>query len=196
MSTTLEALELRVQALEAAAASEVDANSLTAKTTPASTDSMLLFGTSSNEGAMITASNYKNYVLSEWASQTYPNQVGGSAAATVPAQLATLNSKIAPTVISYTINSDVIGEHHLNLRRVGNVLFVGGYFKTKGAAVDNNTILFTLDGDNLNATFYCFVYGYDNTIKGKVEPSGNTLRASGTIQSYSGYMYFDGWLWY
>ena len=63
---------------------EVNAKDLTTKTTPASTDSMLLFGTTSNEGA----------------TKTFANQVGGSSAATLLAQLSTLNSNLSPLVIS------------------------------------------------------------------------------------------------
>lgn len=75
---------------------EVNAKDLTTKTTPDSTDSMLLFGTSTNEGAKITVDNFANYTLAKLASYTYPNQVGGSSAATILAQLATLNSKTVP----------------------------------------------------------------------------------------------------
>lgn len=60
MSTTLDALEARVAALEAAA--EVDANSLTAKTTPASTDDLLLFGNTDNAGSKITFPNFAKSV--------------------------------------------------------------------------------------------------------------------------------------
>lgn len=75
---------------------EVNAKDLTTKTAPASTDSMLLFGTTTNEGAKITVDNFANYTLAKLASYTYPNQVGGSSAATILAQLATLNSNKVP----------------------------------------------------------------------------------------------------
>lgn len=75
---------------------EVNAKDLTTKTAPASTDSMLLFGTSTNEGAKITVDNLANNILERLATKTFPNQVGGSSAATILAQLATLNSNIAP----------------------------------------------------------------------------------------------------
>lgn len=75
---------------------EVNAKDLTTKTAPASTDSMLLFGTSTNEGAKITVDNLANNILERIATKTFPNQVGGSSAATILAQLATLNSKTVP----------------------------------------------------------------------------------------------------
>lgn len=71
---------------------EINAKDLTAKTSPASTDSMLLFGTTSNEGAKITVDNLADDILGRLATKTFPNQVGGSSAATILAQLATLNS--------------------------------------------------------------------------------------------------------
>ena len=76
---------------------EINAKDLTAKTSPASTDSMLLFGTTSNEGAKITVDNLADDILGRLATKTFPNQVGGSSAATILAQLATLNSNIGKT---------------------------------------------------------------------------------------------------
>lgn len=73
---------------------EINAKDLTAKTSPASTDSMLLFGTTSNEGAKITVDNLADNILSRLTTKTFANQVGGSSAATILAQLATLNSNI------------------------------------------------------------------------------------------------------
>ena len=78
---------------------EVNAKDLTAKTSPATTDSMLLFGTTSNEGAKITVDNMKDWVLSGLSTKTFPNQVGGSSAATLLAQLSTLNSKTVPHML-------------------------------------------------------------------------------------------------
>lgn len=75
---------------------EINAKDLTAKTSPETTDSMLLFGTTSNEGAKITVDNMKDWVLSGLSTKTFPNQVGGSSAATILAQLSTLNSKTVP----------------------------------------------------------------------------------------------------
>lgn len=74
---------------------EINAKDLTAKTSPASTDSMLLFGTTSNEGAKITVDNLADNILSRLTTKTFTNQVGGSSAATILAQLATLNSNIS-----------------------------------------------------------------------------------------------------
>ena len=75
---------------------EVNAKDLTTKTAPASTDSMLLFGTTTNEGAKITVDNLADNILERLATKTFPNQVGGSSAATILAQLATLNSNFLP----------------------------------------------------------------------------------------------------
>lgn len=73
---------------------EVNAKDLTTKTTPASTDSMLLFGTTSNEGAKITVDNLADNILGRLTTKTFANQVGGSSAATLLAQLSTLNSNL------------------------------------------------------------------------------------------------------
>ena len=75
---------------------EVNAKDLTTKTTPASTDSMLLFGTTSNEGAKITVDNLAENILGRLTTKTFANQVGGNSAATILAQLATLNSNKVP----------------------------------------------------------------------------------------------------
>lgn len=75
---------------------EVNAKDLTTKTTPASTDSMLLFGTTSNEGAKITVDNLADNILGRLTTKTFANQVGGSSAATLLAQLSTLNSNKVP----------------------------------------------------------------------------------------------------
>lgn len=77
---------------------EVNAKDLTTKTAPASTDSMLLFGTSTNEGAKITVDNLANNILERLTTKTFANQVGGSSAATILAQLATLNSKMVQNI--------------------------------------------------------------------------------------------------
>lgn len=73
---------------------EINAKDLTTKTSPASTDSMLLFGTTTNEGAKITVDNLAENILNRLSTKTFPNQVGGSSADTILAQLATLNSNI------------------------------------------------------------------------------------------------------
>ena len=172
-------------------------NAHTAKTTPGANDDLLLFDDTSNEATKIDYDNLADAILNKLTSKTFTNQVGGSSAATLLAQLATLNSNTAPAAISYTANSDCIGENNLYFRKVGKVIFVGGYFKTKGAEISDNTIMFTLDGQpNLSQTFYLFIYGYDKTIKGKLEPTGgNKLKASGSFSAYSAYCYCNGWLW-
>lgn len=71
---------------------DVNAKDLTTKTSPASTDSMLLFGTSTNEGAKITVDNLADNILGRLTTKTFTNQVGGSSAATILAQLSTLNT--------------------------------------------------------------------------------------------------------
>lgn len=117
---------------------EVNAKDLTTKTAPASTDSMLLFGTTTNEGAKITVDNLANNILERLATKTFPNQVGGSSAATILAQLATLNSNIATTpprhvytgVVnagsSYTVPSDLYSSMVLILCVYSNAF--GGVF--------------------------------------------------------------------
>lgn len=98
---------------------EVNAKDLTTKTAPASTDSMLLFGTSTNEGAKITVDNLANNILERIATKTFPNQVGGSSAATILAQLATLNSKFAgkeytiPTSETLTLDNAMLPHSYI-----------------------------------------------------------------------------------
>lgn len=89
---------------------EVNAKDLTTKTAPASTDSMLLFGTSTNEGAKITVDNLANNILERLTTKTFANQVGGSSAATILAQLATLNSnKVSNETVHYiSMSTDIL----------------------------------------------------------------------------------------
>lgn len=128
---------------------EINAKDLTAKTSPASTDSMLLFGTTSNEGAKITVDNLADNILSRLTTKTFANQVGGSSAATILAQLATLNSKFTGFV---DITDRCTAGENINLQRVraarlGSLTAVYVYFTpTEGANLSNCTIC-TLPND-------------------------------------------------
>ena len=111
---------------------EINAKDLTAKTSPASTDSMLLFGTTSNEGAKITVDNLADNILGRLATKTFPNQVGGSSAATILAQLATLNSNITAPFTSVKSYTDA------------NLIEATGYVSTGSNAPFNYAIIFTM----------------------------------------------------
>lgn len=105
----------------------------------------------------------------------------------------TLYSNTTRTFLSYTVNSDVIAtEHALRCYKTCGLVFVNGYFKTKGTAIPNGTVLFTFNNASMDAVHYALVYGYDLGIKGKLEPSGRNLCASGPIAAYSSYCYLSG----
>ena len=109
---------------------EVNAKDLTTKTDPASTDSMLLFGTSTNEGAKITVDNLANNILERLTTKTFANQVGGSSAATILAQLATLNSNTFEAAKTWTAP----------IKKTENIDVLGGYVKVGKLVVVNISI--------------------------------------------------------
>ena len=131
---------------------EINAKDLTAKTSPASTDSMLLFGTTSNEGAKITVDNLADDILGRLATKTFPNQVGGSSAATILAQLATLNSK---TIYSFTKLANTIT---MNAGGAGFIALV---------SASSNPSLQVIAGAKYSSRYMTvakiFTIGYDHT---------------------------------
>lgn len=73
---------------------EVNANSLPAKTDLGTNDSAIVVDQTTNAGALVDLDVLADKVLDRITSKTFANQVGGSSAATLLAQLSTLNSKI------------------------------------------------------------------------------------------------------
>lgn len=82
---------------------EVNANSLPAKTDLGTNDSAIVVDQTTNAGALVDLDVLADKVLDRISSKTFPNQIGGSSAATLLAQLSTLNSKFAGK--EYTIHS-------------------------------------------------------------------------------------------
>lgn len=78
--------------LGATSGTDIAATSLDTKTTPAGTDNLILFNQNTNVGYQIDYDNLADAILNKITSKTYTNQVGGSSAATLLAQLSTLNS--------------------------------------------------------------------------------------------------------
>ena len=120
---------------------EVNAKDLTTKTTPASTDSMLLFGTTSNEGAKITVDNLADNILGRLTTKTFPNQVGGSSAATLLAQLSTLNSKFPSinNLLPIADQSDAVQYLNGGFILMGRVAFVSVSFKPTANLTSGST---------------------------------------------------------
>lgn len=123
---------------------EVNAKDLTTKTTPASTDSMLLFGTTSNEGAKITVDNLADNILGRLSTKTFPNQVGGSSAATLLAQLSTLNSNSATMNHSaYTptfTNCGTIERIQFYYYQAGKFLLISGRFHVTAKPTETSNL--------------------------------------------------------
>lgn len=75
---------------------DIPATSFTTKTAPDGTDNLILFNQNTNVGYQIDYDNLADAILNKITSKTFSNQVGGSSAATLLSQLATLNSKTVP----------------------------------------------------------------------------------------------------
>lgn len=73
---------------------EVNANSLPAKTDLGTNDSAIVVDQTTNAGALVDLDVLADKVLDRISSKTFANQVGGSSAATLLAQLSTLNSNL------------------------------------------------------------------------------------------------------
>lgn len=71
---------------------DIPATSFTTKTAPDGTDNLILFNQNTNVGYQIDYDNLADAILNKITSKTFSNQVGGSSAATLLSQLATLNS--------------------------------------------------------------------------------------------------------
>lgn len=81
---------------------EVNANSLPAKTDLGTNDSAIVVDQTTNAGALVDLDVLADKVLDRITSKTFANQVGGSSAATLLAQLSTLNSNLNGTNITCT----------------------------------------------------------------------------------------------
>lgn len=157
---------------------EVNAKDLTTKTAPASTDSMLLFGTTTNEGAKITVDNLAENILGRIATKTFPNQVGGSSAATILAQLATLNSK-TPEYYQGTLNNGK------TFAKSGNqdygIFFVMGLIGGYGAVCD----LVPITGGNVGTVKNLISLGTQgSTIQSYSYSRNNGLTISSTSSAF------------
>lgn len=75
---------------------EVNANSLPSKTDLGTNDSAIVVDQTTNAGALVDLDVLADKVLDRITSKTFANQVGGSSAATLLAQLSTLNSNKVP----------------------------------------------------------------------------------------------------
>ena len=114
---------------------EVNANSLPAKTDLGTNDSAIVVDQTTNAGALVDLDVLADKVLDRITSKTFANQVGGSSAATLLAQLSTLNSKI-PYVFISAITANNFTEF------VGNLserLYSGNIFPSGGDVALFNT---------------------------------------------------------
>ena len=110
---------------------EVNANSLPAKTDLGTNDSAIVVDQTTNAGALVDLDVLADKVLDRLTSKTFANQVGGSSAATLLAQLSTLNSNI-PTVSRITPTADGVAymsDHAEWIYQYGKVLCISGYIK-------------------------------------------------------------------
>lgn len=96
---TQAAIEEAVDAAVASALTKTDINTLSAVTAANSDDYILLDRNSTNAVTRMLFSKMADLVLDYLSTKTFTNQVGGSSAATILAQLATLNSNITPITL-------------------------------------------------------------------------------------------------
>ena len=82
---------------------EVNANSLPAKTDLGTNDSAIVVDQTTNAGALVDLDVLADKVLDRITSKPFANQVGGSSAATLLAQLSTLNSNFASPTSSTSV---------------------------------------------------------------------------------------------
>jgi len=94
--------------------------------------------------------------------------------------------------ITITKNTSYIANDSLKAVYSSGILSVYGYFKISGA-VPGSTRLFTFSNVKLKEHNYYFLIGADNSIKGKLEVTGDgvALHSSGGLSSYSGYIYIN-----
>lgn len=89
---------------------DVPATSFTTKTAPDGTDNLILFNQNTNVGYQIDYDNLADAILNKITSKTFSNQVGGSSAATLLAQLSTLNSNFSQgAIVSENQHIDITG---------------------------------------------------------------------------------------
>ena len=108
---------------------DINATSLNTKTTPDGTDNLVLFNQNTNVGYQIDYDNLADAILNKITSKPFANQVGGSSAATILAQLATLNSNIVGANIACTPESGFTVAIQSGAI-VGNLVY--GYLDIKG----------------------------------------------------------------
>lgn len=142
---------------------EVNANSLPAKTDLGSNDSAIVVDQTTNAGALVDLDVLADKVLDRISSKTFANQVGGSSAATLLAQLSTLNSK---TALHYqgTLNNGQTFEKNGGVSY--GVFFVMGLIGGYGAVCDlvpitggsvgtvRNLITSAVQGSNVHSYSY------------------------------------------
>lgn len=117
---------------------DIAATSLDTKTTPAGTDNLILFNQNTNVGYQIDYDNLADAILNKITSKTYANQVGGSSAATLLAQLSTLNSNFSQGAI-------VSENHHMDITGMASRAYIH-IFSTTPTATALYQVLFASAG--------------------------------------------------
>lgn len=122
---------------------EVNANSLPAKTDLGTNDSAIVVDQTTNAGALVDLDVLADKVLDRITSKTFANQVGGSSAATLLAQLSTLNSNMKAVEVTPVWNENVTFTTNLShVLRIGEITLVSLSF-VLAEEVAGNTVLAT-----------------------------------------------------
>lgn len=170
---------------------DVPATSFTTKTAPDGTDNLILFNQNTNVGYQIDYDNLADAILNKITSKTFSNQVGGSSAATLLSQLATLNSKIPPqtgTTISPTYNETLFTPSSRYVKKYGSIVVVNIQMNVIATATYTDTIASGLPAPADPVRYYFYrsnqpdqykiILDENGTIKfdyGAVPSVGNTL---------------------
>ena len=151
---------------------EVNANSLPAKTDLGTNDSAIVVDQTTNAGALVDLDVLADKVLDRITSKTFANQVGGSSAATLLAQLSTLNSNmpnVSVTSVNAWTNSKVAGSGFI--LKYGNIAALVCDTRVTEEIAVNEVILTGLPHAYRNITSGIF-HSSQNTCYLKVSTSG------------------------
>lgn len=121
---------------------DVPATSFTTKTAPDGTDNLILFNQNTNVGYQIDYDNLADAILNKITSKTFSNQVGGSSAATLLAQLSTLNSNITLETITLNWNPELdIQSQVTTAYKLGRIVIIPFVFRVMSSIANDAQLL-------------------------------------------------------
>lgn len=186
--------------LGATSGTDIAATSLDTKTTPAGTDNLILFNQNTNVGYQIDYDNLADAILNKITSKTFANQVGGSSAATLLAQLSTLNSnKLSKgeTVITASRNESIVTGGYAHTVVIGRSAFPVGELVIPNAPSNGDIIISNLPiPKETNTSFFpmLLLVNANGFIRARINTSGQLVvfdssnTATGTFRIIGAYV--------